>query len=147
MKRRPRLVRNERGVSAVEFALVAPVLFAFIIAISQLGLLFFANAGLKNALDDGARLASLFPQPTKADVTARITAKRFGINPAYLVGPNYSKGASNGATFAEITLTYNAPLDFIFYRPGAFTLSQTRRIYTQPDPSCDQPVIRDCVSR
>ena len=138
------LMREERGVSAVEFALIAPVLFAFIIAISQVGMLFFANAGLKNALDDGARLASLYPRRTAAQVTARITDRRFGLDPAHIVGPTYVAGTSNGAPFIEITLTYNAPLDFLFYRVGAFQLTQTRRVYTQA-VSCTDPGVT-CLS-
>ncbi len=40
--------------------------------IAPLGLLFFANAGLHNALAEGARHATLFPRPTPEQVRTRI---------------------------------------------------------------------------
>jgi Flp pilus assembly pilin Flp len=127
-----RLRKDKRGISAVEFALVAPVLFGFLIALFQVGMLFFANAGLNNAVADGARLASLFPRPTNAQIAARIADRRFGLEPERLVGPIFEEGTSNGATFTDITLRYSVPVDFIFYEWGPITLSATRRVYTQP---------------
>jgi Flp pilus assembly protein TadG len=144
MRSKGRLTTEQSGVSAVEFALIAPVLFAFIIAISQIGILYFANAGLKNAVDDGARLLSLYPRRTVAQVNARIADRRFGLNPVHLVGPTYATGTSNGAPFTEITMVYNAPLDFLFYRMGAFQLRQTRRVYTQAVGCADPGVV--CAS-
>jgi Flp pilus assembly protein TadG len=115
----------------VEFALIAPVLFGMIIAIAQVGMLFRADAGLRNALDDGARLASLSPKPANARITERILERRFGMDPARFVGPTYTSGTSNGAPFLEITVTYNAQLDFAFFKWGSVPLTKTRRIYTQ----------------
>jgi Flp pilus assembly protein TadG len=126
------LKKDASGISAVEFALVSPVLFGFLIALFQVGMLFFANAGLNNALADGARLASLYPRPTNAQIAARITDRRFGVEPERLVGPTFENGTSNGATYTEITLRYSVPVDFIFYEWGPITLSATRRVYTQP---------------
>ncbi|MEA3033397.1 MAG: TadE-like protein, partial [Sphingomonadales bacterium] len=50
MSRIRKLRRNEDGAGAVEFALVAPALLGFIIGLTQLGMLFFANADLHNAV-------------------------------------------------------------------------------------------------
>jgi Flp pilus assembly protein TadG len=132
MMRLGRFRRDERGAGAVEFALIAPLFFGFIIAIGQLGLLFFANAGLTNALAEGARLATLFPRPTDAAITQRITQKRFGLDPARLTGPTIVNGTADGAAFAEITMTYSAPVNFLFLNVGPIRLTQTRRVYTQP---------------
>jgi Flp pilus assembly protein TadG len=127
-----RISRDQRGASVIEFALLAPVLVAFIIGISQLGLLFYANAGLGNAVSEGARLATLYPRPTNEQIAARINDRRFGLDPAFVSGPTIVEGDDNGTPFAQITMTYAAPLNFIFYKTSPVRLSQTRRVYTQP---------------
>lgn len=54
---RARLRRDSRsGSAAIEFAMVAPVLFLFLFGIIETGVLFFASATLQNATDDTARL-------------------------------------------------------------------------------------------
>ena len=116
----------------IEFALLAPVLVGFIIGISQLGLLFYANAGLGNAVSEGARLATLFPRPTNEQIAARINERRFGLDPAHVVGPTIVDGSDNGTPYADITMSYAAPLNFIFYKVGPIRLTRTRRVYTQP---------------
>ena len=126
------LLRDGRGVSAVEFALIAPVFIGLIFAASQLSMVFFANAGIKNAVSEGARLASLYPKPSNDDIAAQIARNRFGVDPAYLSAPTFSEGTSNGAAYTEISIRYSAPIDFMIYKFGPITLTQTRRVYTQP---------------
>lgn len=54
---RARMRRDSRsGSAAIEFAVVAPVLFLFLFGIIETGVLFFASASLQNATDDTARL-------------------------------------------------------------------------------------------
>ena len=67
-----------------------------------------------------------------AQIAARISQKRFGLDPAYLTGPTIVPGNEGGATYSEITLSYAVPLNFLFYKVGPIRLSQTRRVYTQP---------------
>lgn len=134
MKIRPVEIRSiagdARGLSIVEFALFAPIFIGMIIAAAQLSLVFFANAGIKNAVGEGARLASLYPRPTNAQIAARITARRLGVDPAYLTGPTFVEGLSGGANYLDITMTYSAPVDFLFYEVGPIKLTHTRRVYT-----------------
>lgn len=133
MKNRKRLLRDNRGAAILEFAIIAPVFFGMIFAIAQLGLLFFANAGLGNAVAEGARLATLYPRPTDAQIMARITDKRFGLDPARIVGPTIVNGSLDGASYAEITMRYDAPMNFVFFDIGPVTLTKMRRVYTQPE--------------
>lgn len=128
------LLRDRRGLSVVEFALIAPVFIGLIFAVSQMAMVFFAQAGLKNAVSEGARLATLYPRPTNAQIATKIARNRFGVDPAYLSGPTFAEGTSNGAVYTDITMRYSAPVDFMFYRIGPITLTQTRRVYTQPPP-------------
>ncbi|MBS0274080.1 MAG: pilus assembly protein [Proteobacteria bacterium] len=46
---------GEKGSAAIEFAMVAPVLFLFLFGIIETGVIFFGSAMLQNATDDTAR--------------------------------------------------------------------------------------------
>ena len=112
-----RVGRENKGIGAVEFALVAPVLIGFVIGISQMGRLFFANADMKNAVAHGARAASLWPVPTddaaiKAVVMDRI-ARTGGAGKAKVDVVRDQDGIGNDSI--EITMRYQVPLDFIFF--------------------------------
>ncbi len=123
-----RLLRSDRGMGAVEFALVAPVICAFIIGVAQLGMLFFANAGLKSAVAEGARLATIHPRPTNAQIIERITDRRFGLDPAYITAPTVRDFQVNGRNYKEISMSYQVPLDFIFFETSPVTLLGNRRV-------------------
>ncbi|MEN3295398.1 MAG: hypothetical protein V7642_4651 [Burkholderiales bacterium] len=61
--------REERGASAVEFAIVAPLLFFLLIAIVEICALFWVNLTMQYAVREGARYAvtgrsDLDPNPT-----------------------------------------------------------------------------------
>jgi Flp pilus assembly protein TadG len=57
MRDRPRL-RGERGASAVEFALLAPVLFMLVFAIIGFGIAFMQMQTIRGALREGGRAAA-----------------------------------------------------------------------------------------
>ncbi len=54
------MIRSEKGVSAVEFALIAPLLFVLTFGIIEFGLLLFDKAVVTNASREGARAAIVF---------------------------------------------------------------------------------------
>jgi Flp pilus assembly pilin Flp len=47
---------GEHGASAVEFALIAPLFLALVVAIAELSLIFFSGQYLETAIQDSARL-------------------------------------------------------------------------------------------
>lgn len=57
-KRLRRRLRTDsiKGSAAVEFAMVAPVFFALLMATIETGVIFFAQSALQNAVNDTARL-------------------------------------------------------------------------------------------
>ena len=133
--RQPRfLVRDERGAGIVEFALAAPVLFLIIIGVAQLGILFSANAGLSHAVAEGARLAAIYPRPSDADIVAAVVDSEFSLKNGNIVADPtiVHKTDASGFTYAEISLSYRVPLDFIFFEAPPLTLTETRTVYTQP---------------
>ena len=124
-----KIARSNEGASAAEFALAAPVLFAFIVGIAQLGTLFFANSGLKAAVAEGARYATIYPRPKDEDIKKLITSRQFGLDSKYLSVPTVVSSKVNGRTVLDISMTYSAPIDFIFFTTPAVNFVETRRVY------------------
>lgn len=127
------LRRDTRGIGAAEFALVAPVLISFVIGISQVGKLFYANADMKNALASGARVASIWPVPQDPVIIAAVKdriARTGGVGDAEVTISDRGTNA-NGNRFIVIKMDYKVPLDFIFFDVGPVELSDTRQVFTQ----------------
>ena len=126
------LWRGDRGLSAVEFALIAPAFCTFIIAIAQFGILFFANSGLKSAVAEGARYATIYPKPTNAQILARITSRKFGMDSANITAPTITSGTANGRPYIDIAMSYKVTMDFIFFEWPEITLTESRRVFVYP---------------
>ena len=58
------LFKCQRGASAVEFAIVLPLLLVFIFGIIEFGILLYDKAIITNASREGARTAILYHAPT-----------------------------------------------------------------------------------
>jgi Flp pilus assembly protein TadG len=69
--RGPIRARDERGAAAVEFAIVASLLFMILFGIIQFGIAFNRYQGLQAASREGARLGSL-SQTTHDEIVARV---------------------------------------------------------------------------
>ncbi|ANI77839.1 MULTISPECIES: TadE/TadG family type IV pilus assembly protein [Sphingobium] len=122
-----KLALDCRGVGVLEFALVAPVLLGMLIAIPALGVLFYAQAGLRSTVEDAARYATTWPKPSEADIQARIAAKRFGMEPANIVAPTVTF-TSGTPSYVTITMGYNLTINYVL-GSKTIALSETRRAY------------------
>lgn len=102
-----------RGASALEFALVAPVLFAVLFAITGLGKIYFDRQSLQYAVEAAGREIALTGTITQADLTAAIKKKLNAIGTA-TVTTNYSiisiDGTPVGHLSATMTRDYFIPL-------------------------------------
>ena len=76
--------RDERGASALEFGLIAPVFFMFILGVIELGLLFWTQLGLQHGAAMASRCASvnrtLCPNNNPAAITSYATQQTYGLN-------------------------------------------------------------------
>ncbi len=126
------LRRDDKGIGAVEFALVAPVLISFIIGVSQLGRMFFANADMKSAMAAGARVASVWPVPEDSTILAAVNSRLMREGAGSRATPTVVRGTdANGNAYIELRMTYSVPLEFIFFTTPPVTLRDTRRVFTQ----------------
>jgi len=124
-----RIRRDNAGSPAVDFALTLPVLVMMVMGVMQLGIAFLANAGLRNAIEAGARYATVYPYPTDAQIKSKVTSSTFGIDSSQLSTPTVAHGTSNGESYVDVSATYPIRLNFIFFTTPAFNLSYTRRAY------------------
>ena len=73
-----RLVRDERGTTLVEFAMVAPVLVVLLLGIFDLGYRSYAASVVQGALHDAARMATVGGvTPTQIDARVRQRLNHF----------------------------------------------------------------------
>ncbi|PWC52789.1 TadE/TadG family type IV pilus assembly protein [Azospirillum sp. TSO22-1] len=107
---RRRLMRDERGAAAVEFALVFPVFIAMLIAIIELATFFWTRNTLQFAAEEAARLAMVNTAATPAAVQAAASAKlgTLTLDPARLTVTAVLDPAGV-VTFMKVTTRYAWP--------------------------------------
>jgi Flp pilus assembly protein TadG len=123
-----RLLADRRGATMLEFALVVPVLLAMLLGIVMLGVVFLAQAGLRSAVEDAARYATIWPRPSQAAIEARIAARRFGMDPANIVAPTVTFDTNASPKFVTISMGYNITINYLL-GSKTISLTETRRAY------------------
>ncbi len=106
---------DERGTSALEFGLIAPLLFTFIFASVQLGWALHCGSQVRFALDTAARQLLLDPNTTQAQLRSAMTPILTGtVDPAQ-VAITLTQDASNPAvTMARAESVYTHQLQIAF---------------------------------
>lgn len=128
---RTRIFRQEKGAALLEFALAAPILIAFMIATAQIGTFFFARSGLKAAVAEGARYATIYPKPSNQQVADRINARRFGMDMTKVSPPVVTDCPASTRPCINIEMSYTSTIDFIFFETAPITVVETRRAFVQ----------------
>lgn len=123
------LIRDQKGAAAVEFILAAPFLILLLVGILQMGIVFLAKAGLEQAVESGARFATIFPRPSDEDISARVRASGYGMRASDIEGPTLTHGTTGGSPYIEITMSYTVTPNFIFFTMAPIRLVHTRRAF------------------
>jgi len=123
-------MRGRAGASVVEFAIVVPVFFAFIIGIIEVGRGMMVNHLLLNAAREGCRTGVLSGKTT-SDITGRVssvlsTQGVSGITTTVTVN-SQSVDASTAVSNDEISVTVSVPVANVTWVPGMHFLSGTLR--------------------
>ena len=126
------LVADRRGVSAIEAAILLPVLILAIVGIAQLAILQFAHAGLRNLIAEGARFGSISPRPTDAAIKARLRQGGFGLVPERVSEPVITYGKAGTADYADLELSYTVQLNFLFWNSDV-PIKESRRVFIYPE--------------
>lgn len=132
MTRRGKIIQlgeDRGGAAALEFAIVAPVFFALLFGVVQLGILFQAQSGLRNSVEDAARYATTWPKPSTSAIQTRITNNRFGLIPANIGTPSIVFSSGAAPNYVTISMTYNISVNYVLGTQN-ITLSESRKAFT-----------------
>ena len=129
MIRKHRIVRNTKGAAAIEMALAIPILLELFWMIFQAGLVFRAMSGIQHGLGEGARYATLVPQPTATQIKSRISDTVYGIGPGNFTIATPSPGTADGANYLDLTVSYTQSTDLIFIPGPTVTVSRSKRVW------------------
>lgn len=136
-----RVRRDLRGATAVEFAILAPIVIATILGALQIAAIYLAQAELENAAEEGARLvltnqaqsisASAFQSAVCGYLPALFTCANVMID---LESQAVSAGSSDALIVTPPTLTYGANgavTNGWAYEPGTAGQLEVLRVMVQ----------------
>lgn len=129
MKRALKLLRDPSGATLIEFAFGFPALILLIWMIYQFGLVFRANSGIQHALGEGARLATLWPTPTKENVKTEMQDSVYGIGPGNFTVYNPTQGTLDGSTYWDLKVDYTQNTNMLLFPGPPITLTKTKRVW------------------
>ena len=127
------LRRDESGAAAIETAFALPALIIMVWAVVQLGLVFRAMSGIQHALGEGARLATLYPQPTDDAIHDRIEDVVYGIGPGTFTIEEPVPGTENGSAYLDLEVSYTQETDMLFLPGPTITVSRSKRVWVAED--------------
>ena len=113
--------RTERGATAVEFALIVPLLIVLVLGIVEFGHAFQVQGTLSAAAREGVRLMALQNDPAAARAAVRNAATSLepGITDAQIViSPVSCPVLNGGSTSVRLTITYPMPYLTGFFGTG-----------------------------
>lgn len=124
-----KLVRDDRGVAAVQMALALPVLVLFLWGILQVGMVMAADAGMQHALGEGARVATLYPTPSDTVIQQKITDKVFGTFIGTYVVDSPATTIAATTKYKDLRVSYSVTPDFLFFTGPQVNFTRTKRVY------------------
>jgi Flp pilus assembly protein TadG len=121
MARRP-FWKDERGATAVEFAIIANVFIVFVMVIAYFGIMLFNTASLDWAVNDAVRIASVDSSADQTAISNAINARlsEFGLSNASVT---YTKETINSIQTGHIQASYVQTYSIPFLRTFDMTYS------------------------
>jgi Flp pilus assembly protein TadG len=110
-----RLQRDQRGVAAVEFSMIAPIFFGLLVGIIDVGRYMWTLNTIQYAIDQGAR-AGVVQQLSTDDVTSLVKGSLAGLQAATIEVDVVDDAAS---------LSVAAKTDYAFLFPISMVMSGT----------------------
>lgn len=126
-----RFTKDRRGVSAVEFAFVFPVIVGFVLSVFYIGVGFFGLQQAQNTTERVARIAYTMDNPSANDIQALI-ANNLGTTLAGTFTPTVQLIEKYGETYADISIDYA-------YQPTIPLLPEVSYVFT----ASSEVLIRD----
>ena len=114
-------MRHERGATAVEFALIVPLLIVLVLGIAEFGRAFQVQGTLSAAAREGVRVMALRNDQTSARTAVRNAAT--SLDPAItdaeiVISPATCPTVNGGNTSVRLTISYPMPFLTSFFGSG-----------------------------
>lgn len=103
------LAHDAGGAAAVEFAMIAPVLFTSIVGLLMLGMAYYEGATLQWSLERTLRAAMIDPSMTASDIEAALNERLEAIGSPD-IDFSYVIDNSGSVSMAVVTAGYEVPL-------------------------------------
>ena len=124
-----KFLSDNRGAVIIETAFALPVLVLLMIGMLQFSLVLQASGAMRHAIGQGIRFAKVNPSATETEVLAEARQALGGINPSGIKSMELLRGTSNGADFANITMTYEITPIIPFAAIPPISLTEVRQGY------------------
>lgn len=122
--------RSQRGASAVEFAILAPLFVALLFAIIEFGMILYTKSMLAHASREGARFGVIYSNPRHTSGEIQTVVRNFlntsGLTNAAAVNVTGAGGASEATLTVAVTYNYQflvLPQDMNRFMGGTMPLT------------------------
>ncbi len=129
MIRKTRILRDTKGAAVIEMAIALPLLLELLWIVFQCGLIFRAMSGIQHGLGEGARYATLFPQPSNSQIQAKITQAVYGIGPGNFSIDQPMPGTADGANYLDLRVTYTQETNLLIIPGPTISVSRSKRVW------------------
>lgn len=131
------LIRDTRGVAAIETAFALPVLIILIWSFVQLAQVYRAVAGIQQGLGEGARYATLClspsqlgcTPPTSDTIKTKISDSVYGIGPGTFTVDDPVSGTTGTGKYFDLKVSYSQPTDLLLIPGPTVAVSRSKRVW------------------
>ena len=126
------LKKDTEGATAVEFALIAPLLFILIFGLVEFGRLYWLQGSMAYAVEGAGRYAMLNISASNTDVINIAKTNLYGIDPTSV---NFTVSGSNSGGVNYLTIVAQSSFNFIpdnLLSYGTINLSKQVRVPLLP---------------
>jgi Flp pilus assembly protein TadG len=114
-------LRDQRGATAVEFALIVPLLIMLVLGIAEFGRAFQVQGTLSAAAREGVRVMALQNDPAAARAAVRNAATSLDptiTDAEIVISPSTCPTVNGGSTSVRLTVNYPMPYLTGFFGSG-----------------------------
>jgi len=122
------LWRHREGNAAVEFALLLPVVAAFMLGIVELGRMFYHRSTLEHAVEETGRYAMAHAEAGQSELTRVLQERAAVALRADAIAVSFERAAIGGIRYLTITATFNFAFITRVIPYGPITLQSRARI-------------------
>ena len=124
------LKSDDRGAAAIEMAFALPALVVLIWMVVQLGMAFRAMSGIQHSLGEGARLATIWPQPTDEKIQEKMADVVYGIEPGtFTIHPPEPGLTAAGEAYLDLQVSYTQPTSLLLLPGPTINVSRSKRVW------------------